>query len=113
MFNFNFMKHFFIVIFFFLISRSVFAEAFFSLKEVSNIYMQPSVDSPIIYPIEQGKELILKKNQDDWANVLDEKTGLVGWIQKDFISKNKPKNVVKTNNYETSFKIFLKRELWK
>ena len=60
MFNFNFMKHF-IVIFFFLISRSVFAEAFFSLKEVSNIYMQPSVDSPIIYPIEQGKELILKK----------------------------------------------------
>ena len=109
MFNFNFMKHFFIVIFFFLISRSVFAETFFSLKEVSNIFMQPSVDSPIIYPIEQGKELILKKNQDDWANVLDEKTGLVGWIQKDFISKKKPKNVVKTNNYETSFKIFEER----
>jgi len=109
MFNFNFMKHFFIVIFFFLISRSVFAETFFSLKEVSNIFMQPSVDSPIIYPIEQGKELILKKNQDDWANVLDETTGLVGWIQKDFISKNKPKNVVKTNNYETSFKIFEER----
>ena len=54
------------------------------------------------------EKLILKKNQDDWANVLDEKTGLVGWIQKDFISK-KPKNVVKTNNYETSFKIFEER----
>ena len=44
--------------------------------------MQPSADSPIIYPIEQGKKLILKKDQNDWANVLDEKTGLVGWIQK-------------------------------
>ena len=57
--------------------------------------MQPSVDSPIIYPIEQGKELILKKNQDDWANVLDEKTGLVGWIQKDFISKKETKKCCK------------------
>ena len=54
--------------------------------------MQPSVESPIIYPIELGKKLILKKNQDEWANVLDEKTGLVGWIQKEVIVKGKTKN---------------------
>ena len=71
--------------------------------------MQPSADSPIIYPIEQGKKLILKKDQNDWANVLDEKTGLVGWIQKDFISKDKPENIIKTNNYENSFKIFRRK----
>ena len=63
------------------------------------MYMQPSSDSPIIYPIEQGKELILKKNQEDWANVLDEKTGLVGWIQKDFISKKQ------TTKYHQSQKL--------
>ena len=73
--------------------------------------MQPSVDSPIIYPIEQGKELILKKKQDNWANVLDEKTGLVGWIQNELISKNKPQTVAKNNNYENSFKIFEGRVL--
>ena len=73
--------------------------------------MQPSADSPIIYPIEQGKKLILKKDQNDWANVLDEKTGLVGWIQKDFISNDKPENIIKTNNYENSFKIFRERVL--
>ena len=90
MFNLNFMKHFFTLTLLILISKNVFSEVFFSAKEFSNMYMQPSIDSPIIYPIELGKKLILKKNQDEWANVLDEKTGLVGWIQKDFLSKNKP-----------------------
>ena len=42
------------------LSKSIYAEVFFSVRDVSNIYMQPSVDSPIIYPIEQGKKLILK-----------------------------------------------------
>ena len=111
MFNFKYMKHLFTLIFIFLISNSVNSEVFFSTKEISNIYMQPSADSPIIYPIEQGKELILKKDQNDWANVLDEKTGLVGWIQKDFISEEKPENIIKTNNYENSFKIFQERVL--
>ena len=111
MFNFNLMKQFFTLIFIFLLSKVAIAEIFFSVKEISNMYMQPSEDSPIIYPIEQGKELILKKNQDNWANVLDEQTGLVGWIQKEFISKIKPENVVKNNNYENSFKIFEERVL--
>ena len=76
-----------------MLSKSVYAEVFFSVRDVSNIYIQPSVDSPIVYPIEQGKKLILKKNQDEWANVLDEKTGLVGWIQKELISKKKTRKL--------------------
>ena len=58
-------------------------ELVFSNKEISNIYIEPSTDSPIIYPIEMGKEFILKKEADGWIKVLDEKTGLVGWIQKE------------------------------
>ena len=105
------MKHFFTLITILVLSKFVHSEAHFSIREISNIYMQPSVDSPIIYPIEQGKELILKKKQDNWANVLDEKTGLVGWIQNELISKNKPQTVAKNNNYENSFKIFEGRVL--
>ena len=66
-------------------------KAFFNVKELVNMYMQPNIDSPIIYPIEQGKELVLKKIRTDWANVLDEKTGLVGWIQKILFQKKTTK----------------------
>ena len=41
--------------------------------------------------------------------MLDEKTGLVGWIQKDFLSKEKPKNSGKGKDYESSFIIFEER----
>ena len=109
MFILNIMKHYFTLTLLFLISKTVFSEVFFSAKELSNIYMQPSVESPIIYPIELGKKLILKKNQDEWANVLDEKTGLVGWIQKEMLSKEKPKNSGKGKDYESSFIIFEER----
>ena len=81
--------------------QKCFSEVFFSAKELSNIYMQPSIDSPIIYPIELGKKLILKKNQDEWANVLDEKTGLVGWIQKDCYQRKNQKIRVKVMIYES------------
>ena len=39
-------------------------------------------------------------------NVLDEKTGLVGWIQKELISENKPKNIKPQKNYAESFETF-------
>ena len=64
-------------------------EKVFSTKQLSNIYIQPSSDSPVIYPIEMGKELVLRDEKNGWSNVLDEKTGLVGWIQKDQISSIK------------------------
>ena len=53
-----------------------------------------------------GKEFILKKEADGWIKVLDEKTGLVGWIQKEFTSNDKPKEIVKVKDYEKSFKSF-------
>ena len=59
MFILNIMKHYFTLTLLFLISKTVFSEVFFSAKELSNIYMQPSIESPIIYTIELGKKLIL------------------------------------------------------
>ena len=47
---------------------------------------------------------------NEWANVLDEKTGLVGWIQKELISK-KTRKLSKASNYEDSFKIFEEKVL--
>jgi len=111
MFILNLMKHIF-TLFILFYSSNVFAnENFFLIKEFANIHMQPNADSPVIYPIEQGKELVLKNEKNDWANVLDEKTGLVGWIQKELISKQKPENIIKSKDYENSFKIFKGRVL--
>ena len=95
------------LIFFLLFFTDVLAEQkLYSSKQLSNIFIKPSVDSPIIYPIDIGKELILKDEKDGWVNVLDEKTGLVGWIQKELISENKPKNINSVKNYAESFEIF-------
>ena len=111
MFILNLMKYIF-TLFILLYYSEVFSnERFFLIKEFANIHMQPNIESPVIYPIEQGKELILKKDKDNWANVLDEKTGLVGWIQKDLISEKKPENIIKSKDYENSFKIFKGRVL--
>ena len=87
-------------------------ERFFLIKEFANIHMQPSIESPVIYPIEQGKELVLKKDKDNWANVLDEKTGLVGWIQKDLISKKNLKILLNQKTMKVHLR-FLKVEFWK
>ena len=106
MFKFKNMKHFLLTIII-LYPKMQFLKFFLS-KNVSNIYMQPSIDSPIIYPIEQGKKLILKKIKMNGQMFLDEKTGLVGWIQKDFLSKKNQKILVKVN-YKNSFKIFKKK----
>ena len=96
-----------LLIFFLLCFTNVFAEQkIYSSKQLSNIHIQPTMDSPVIYPIEMGKELILKDEKNDWLNVLDEKTGLVGWIQKELISENKPKNIKTAKNYTESFKTF-------
>ena len=71
------------------------------------------MDSPIIYPIEVGKELILKDEKDGWVNVLDEKTGLVGWIQKELISENKPKIINSGKKIMLNLLKFLKEKFWK
>jgi len=86
-------------------------EKVFSVKELSNMFIQPSENSPIIYPIEMGKEFLLKAEDGEWSNVLDEKTGLVGWIKKDQLSFDKPTETFKGKDYDQSFKIFKERVL--
>ena len=83
----------------------------FSVNELTNMYIQPTENSPIIYPIEMGKEFLLKSENEEWSNVLDEKTGLVGWVRKDQLSPNKPKGTFKGKDYDQSFKIFKERVL--
>ena len=87
------------------------SEKVFSVKELNNMYIQPSENSPIIYPIEIGKEFVLKAEEGEWSNVLDEKTGLVGWIRKDQLSFNKPTGTLKGKDYNQSFKTFKQRVL--
>ena len=97
-----------IILFFNSLSAS---EKVFSVKELSNMYIQPSKNSSIIYPIEIGKEFVLKGEEGDWLNVLDEITGLVGWVKKDQLSFNKPTGTLKRKDYNQSFKIFKQRVL--
>ena len=87
------------------------SEKVFSVKELNNMYIQPSENSPIIYPIEIGKEFVLKGEEGNWSNVLDEITGLVGWVRKDQLSLNKPTGTLKRKDYNQSFKIFKQRVL--
>ena len=92
--------------------NSLFAsEKVFSVKELTNMYIQPSENSPIIYPIEIGKEFVLKGEEGDWSNVLDEITGLVGWLRKDQLSLNKPTGTFDRKDYNQSFTIFKQRVL--
>ncbi|MBS91553.1 MAG: hypothetical protein CMM95_00670 [Rickettsiales bacterium] len=86
-------------------------EKMYSVTELSNLYVEPNIESPIIYPIDLGKELIIKKKNDKWFSVLDEQTGLVGWVQKEFLSDNQPEENLKKKDYKSSFKAFRGRVL--
>ena len=105
------MKSFFLIILM-LISFSANADdTIFSNKTLSNFFMNPKEDAPIIYPVELGKKMNLKGSNDLWYNVLDERTGLVGWVLKENYSKEKPQKKAEKQNYKQSFKIFKERVL--
>lgn len=86
-------------------------EKVFAVKTLSNFYMNPQIDAPIIYPVEQGKEMIVKKNKDSWYNVLDRRTGLMGWVLQEHFSLTKPEEELQKKDYENSFNIFKERVL--
>jgi hypothetical protein len=73
--------------------------------------MQPDASSPVIYPVDHAKELIKKKKQGNWINVLDEKTGLVGWVLDEDFSESKPEKKFKSKNYDITFNNFKSRVL--
>ena len=56
----------FLVILFTLIvyTQTFSEEKVFSVKTVTNLYMQPDASSPVIYPVDHAKELIKKKNKE-------------------------------------------------
>ena len=86
-------------------------EKVFAIKTLSNLYMNPQIDAPIIYPVEQGKEMIVKKDKDSWYNVLDKRTGLMGWILKEHFSSTKPEEILLQKDYKNSFNFFKERVL--
>lgn len=85
-------------------------EKLYAVKTVSNFHMNSSLDSPVIYPIDQGKEMILLTKDNDWLNLLDNKTGLMGWSLNENFSKVRPENIL-TKDYSNAFKVFEERVL--
>ena len=81
-------------------------ENFFSIKSISNFHMNPTAESPVIYPIDIGKEMVLLKKEGEWLNLLDKQTGLVGWSPNENFSSEKPNEIPQGKNYEKSFEIF-------
>ena len=86
-------------------------ETLYATKAISNFYMNPSIDAPVIYPIDSGKEMILISKKDGWLNLLDKQTGLVGWSSEENFSEDKPIKTMNSKNYDESFKIFKERVL--
>ena len=50
---------FFLLLLLFWVTPSISSDVVFASKELSSIYIEPRADSPMIYPIEIGKELIV------------------------------------------------------
>ena len=48
-------------------------EKIYAVKTVSNFYMNSSLESPVIYPIDKGKEMTLLAKKNNWLNLLDSK----------------------------------------
>ena len=106
------MMKIFIILFTLTVYTQTFSEEkVFSVKTATNLYMQPDASSPIIYPVDHAKELIKKKKQGNWINVLDEKTGLVGWGVDEEFSESKPQKQDTSKNYDLTFNNFKSRVL--
>ena len=107
------MKSFFCIISLFLFSFNLLKseEIMYATKTISNFYMNPSLDAPVIYPIDAGKKMIVMSKKDGWLNLLDKQTGLVGWSSEENFSGNKPIKILKSKDYDESFKIFKERVL--
>ena len=89
------MMKIFIILFTLIVYTQTFSEEkVFSVKTATNLYMKPDISSPVIYPVDHAKELIKNKKQGNWINVLDEQTGLVGWVLEEDFSKSKPDKII-------------------
>ena len=106
------MMKIFIILFTLIVYTQTFSEEkVFSVKTATNLYMKPDISSPVIYPLDHAKELIKNKKQENWINVLDQQTGLVGWVLEEDFSESKPAKKIKSKNYEKTFSNFKSRVL--
>ena len=102
---------FYFTILFFVSSIVSANDKIYSAKPITSFYIQPDVNSPMIYPIESGYELSLLENKGEWSNVIDLKTGLKGWILSEHFVDTKPDRIVTEKDHSGSFKIFKERIL--
>ena len=86
-------------------------EKIFSNKTLSNLYMNPSDNAPIIYPVELGKLMFVEDSNEVWFKVLDKRTGLMGWVLKENYSSEKPIQKGEIKDYEKSFNVFKEKVL--
>lgn len=92
--------------------KSAFAETIFNNKTLSNFYINKQLNSPIIYPLELGHELELIEVSDVWSNVMDNKTGLKGWVLSENFSNEKPKGEFSSSkDFNMSFQKFREQVL--
>ena len=89
------MMKIFVILFTLIVYTQTFTEEkVFSVKSATNLYMKPDISSPVIYPLDHSKELIKNKKQGNWINVLDQQTGLVGWVLEEDFSESKPEKKI-------------------
>ena len=102
------MKQFFLTLLlsFFFLNQVFSEEKIFNLKEISTFHMDPDQNSPIIYPIELGHEMVVEERKGEWINVKDKITGLKGWVFSENFSEKNPGNSKNDNIYNDSFEIF-------
>ena len=102
------MKQFFLTLLlsFFFFNQVFSEEKIFNLKEISTFHMDPDQNSPIIYPIELGHEMVVEERKGEWINVKDKITGLKGWVFSENFSEVNPGNLKNDGIYNDSFKIF-------
>tara|TARA_X000001036_G_scaffold188309_1_gene177501 strand:- start:381 stop:971 length:591 start_codon:yes stop_codon:yes gene_type:complete len=102
------MKQFFLTLLlsFFFLNQVFSEEKIFNLKEISTFHMDPDQNSPIIYPIELGHEMVVEERKGEWINVKDKITGLKGWVFSENFSEENPGNSKNDNIYNDSFEIF-------
>ena len=105
------MKLFLLLILFFIPLNPITSEQIFNGVNITNFYIGPSSESSIIYPLELGHEMSVKKTEDEWIQVLDEQTGLVGWVlKKDFLTE-RPDEKLNKKDYSAIFMEFKERVL--
>ena len=102
------MKQFFLTLLlsFFFYNQVFSEEKIFNLKKISTFHMNPDQNSPIIYPIELGHEMVVEERKGEWINVKDKITGLKGWVFSENFSEENPGNSRNDNIYNDSFEIF-------